>query len=248
MKVRVHPLFPLSVLLYLFFGGVGGYLLAFLAITLHELAHCLVALLTGAEDLSLLLMPCGAVLIAKGELPHFVVVLLSGPFFNLILASFTLSACWLFPELYGYFKGFITTNVLLAALNLLPAYPLDGGRLLRTLFPAKWARIVTAAFTSALGALSFVAFFTTYRITYLIFGVFLLLSLVAPLFFRRNRVKEDDPLYLLARTDEEGRLRPASVKRGRGRSRLTREQVTALLLSYPPRTAIAVALGEKGYK
>ena len=245
MKVRVHPLFFLSILLYLLFGGIGGYLLAFLAITLHELAHCLVALFAGAKDLTLLLMPYGATLSARGEMPHFGAVLIAGPLANLILASFTLSACWIFPELYGYFKGFILTNVLLAALNLLPAYPLDGGRIFRLIFPEGWARIVTTIFTLAIGIASLVAFFISLRLTYLIFSSFMILSLVAPLVGRINRCDESDPLYALARTDEEGRLRPASVRRGGSRVRLSPCEITTLLLSYPPATPISRVLGER---
>lgn len=190
-------------------------------------------------------MPYGATLLVKGEFSHFGAVLIAGPFANLVLASFSLSACWLFPELYGYLKDFIFLNAVLAALNLLPAYPLDGGRIFRLLFPAKWARAATLIFTLLL-SLSAGAFFAFTRgISYLIFSLFLLLSFASVIAGRRNRVKESDPLYRLARTDEEGRLRPASVKKGKRRVRLSANDVAALLLSHPSTTPIAQALAER---
>ena len=227
-----------------------GYLLAFLAVTVHELSHYLVALIAGAQDMTVVLMPYGAVLTAKGELPHFGAVLMAGPFANIVLASFALSACWIFPELYGYFKSFVQANVLLAALNLLPAYPLDGGRLLRFLFPQKWARAVTSAFTLVAGVASLFAFVWFWRVTYLIFALFMILSLLLPLVGRINRCDEKDPLFCLARTDEEGRFRPATVKRnGRTIERLSPDKVASLLLSYPSDTPLGEALrGKIGYK
>ena len=246
MKIKVHPLLFAAIPVYVLCGGVTGYLLAFLAVTIHELAHCLVARIAGARDLTLLLMPCGAALITKGDFPHFGAVLIAGPFANVFLAAITLSACWIIPELYGYLKLFISVNVVLAAINLLPAYPLDGGRLFRLLFPYPWARWVTYALTLIQAGGALVLFGVTLRVTYLIFGAFLLLSLVAILHGRRNRVRESDPLYYLARVDEEGRLRPAVVKRGRKTiCRLTPSEVTALLLGYPSATPVGTALGER---
>lgn len=246
MKIKLHPLFFAAIPLYVIFGGVTGYLLAFFSITIHELAHYVVARIAGADDLTLLMMPYGATLIAKGSFPHFGAVLIAGPFANIFLASFFLSACWIFPELYGYFKDFIAVNAMLAALNLLPAYPLDGGRLVRLLFPAAWARVATYGMTILLSGTALYSFFVTLRITYLIFALFLLLSLMALLLGRRNRVEESEPLYALAKMDEEGRLRPATVKRGKKTLlRLSPDEVTALLLAFPPKTRIADALGER---
>lgn len=246
MKLKVHPLFFVAVLLYAVFGGVEGYLLTFFAVTIHELSHYLVALIAGAKDLSVTLMPYGAALSVKGEFSHQGAVLLAGPFSNLVLASFTLSACWIFPELYGALKNFVTTNVLLAALNLLPAYPLDGGRLTRLLFPQKWARAATEAFTLLLGGVSLAFFFVCFNFAYLILSSFLLLSLFALFWRRRNRCDVSDPLFRLARTDEEGRVKPATIKQGkRTVALLSSDEVLSLLFSYPPDTPLRVALAGK---
>ena len=246
MKVKVHPLFFVAVLLYAAFGKVTGYLLAFFAVTIHELSHYAVALIAGAKDLTVVLMPYGAALSVKGEFLHKGAVLLAGPFSNLVLASFTLSTCWIFPELYGVLKNFVTANVFLAVLNLLPAYPLDGGRLLRLLFPQRWARGVTEGFTLLLGGASLAFFFVCFNFAYLILSSFLLLSLLALFWGRRTRCALADPLFRLAKTDEEGRIKPATVKRGkRTVARLSSDDVLTLLLSYPPDTTLRAALAGK---
>lgn len=243
MKVKVHPLFFVALLLYALFGNVNGYLLAFASVTAHELAHYLVAMICGARDLTVLLLPCGAALSVKGEFSHYAVVLAAGPFFSLVLASFALSACWIVPELYGAFKTFITANAFLAALNLLPAYPLDGGRLFRLLFPQKWARVTSDALTLLLGGAALFCFFLFFKLSYLIFALFMILSFTATKVGRVNRLTENDPLYLLARTDEDGRLRPALVKRGKRRAlRLSAKKIPPLLLTFPPDTPLRKAL------
>ncbi len=245
MKIKIHPLFFVALVFYALIGGGFGYLIAFFAVTLHELAHYAVARIAGANDLTMVLMPYGAALSSKGEIPHFGAVLIAGPFANLALSSFSLSLCWIFPELYGYLNGFITLNVALAVFNLLPAYPLDGGRLFRLLFPKKWARVFTALLTPAVGVAAVVLFFTAKRFSLLTVAAFAALWFVSPIVGRRNRVREEEPLYCLAKTDEEGRLRPAAVVRGkRTVRRLSAAEVASLLLAFPSNTPIGEAIGK----
>ena len=251
MKIRLHPLFFAATFLYLLVGGLLSYLVAFLAVTLHELSHYAIARLAGAEELSITLMPYGATMRSEGEIPHFGAVLAAGPLANLILASLGLSACWIFPELYGYTKSFIAANVLLAIANLLPAYPLDGGRLLRLLFPMKAIRVITALFT-LLAALAAGALFALFRnLSYLTFSLFMLSYFFAFCIGRVNRCRVSDPLYALAKTDEEGRLLPAIVRKGKHTlARLSPLEITRLCLTYSRETEIgeALALSKVGYK
>lgn len=245
MKIKIHPFFFVALVFYVLVGGGVGYLIAFFAVTVHELTHYAVARIAGAEDLTMVLMPYGAALSSKGEMPHFGAVLIAGPFANLTLASFSLSLCWIFPELYGYFKGFIALNVALALFNLLPAYPLDGGRLFRLLFPKKWARAFTFCMTLLLFAAATVLFFLTKLFSLLTVAAFMALWFLSPIVGRRNRVRETDPLYSLAKTDEEGRLRPAAVVRGKKTlKRLSAAEVAALLLSFPSNTPVGEAIGK----
>ena len=246
----MHPLFFAAVLVYTFFGGAFVYALTFLAVSLHEFSHYAVARLVGAEGLFITLMPYGATMRIEGEAPHLGAILFAGPLANLVLASLTLSACWIVPELYGSFKGFIRANVMLATLNLLPAYPLDGGRLLRLLFPGKVGVAFTAFCTVTIGVVSFAGFLCGKNISLLIFSAFMLSYFFAFCLKRPVRVKGSDPLYALVKTDERGRLRRAVVREGKKKRKLSPDEITRLCITFPKemrvREALERAKGEFG--
>ena len=243
MKFRIHPLCFVALFAYTLVGGLRGYLVAFLAVLIHESSHASVARFAGAEDLAITLTPYGAMMTSTGEIPRFGAVLVAGPLSNLLVASVALSVCWLLPELYGTLKGFLRANVLIASVNLLPAYPLDGGRLLRLLVPVKGVRIVTSVGTLAVAVLALLSFALTRNLALLLFGGFMLSYFFAFCLPRVTRCETDEPLYTLARTDEEGRLRPAVVReKGKVVRRLSPREITSLCLTYPTDTPIGRAL------
>ena len=253
LKVKVNPLFYVAILLYILIGGLSGYLLALFAVLIHELSHYAVARIAGAKCLTITLMPYGAMMQAEGELPHFGAILIAGPLSNLIVASFALSACWIFPELYGYLKVFIAANAMIATVNLLPAYPLDGGRLARLIFSGKKVKIATALLTPIVGVIMIVLFGVLKRVTCLVFGVFMVFYFIGISIGKRNRCTLRDPLFALAKTDEEGRLLRAIVYDGKRKvCSLTPCEINRLCLKYPSEVTIGEALaGEKcrsGYK
>lgn len=53
----------------------------------------------------------------------------AGPALNIILAVLCLSLWWLIPASYYFTENFAYANMSIAAVNLLPVYPLDGGRI-----------------------------------------------------------------------------------------------------------------------
>ena len=247
MKLRVHPLFFLSLAAYTLFGGIKRYLVALLAVFLHECAHTAVAWLAGAKDLAVTFTPYGAMMTSEGEIPHFGAVLAAGPLANLVIGGVALAACWIVPELYGLLKGFLRENALIAAVNLLPAYPLDGARLLRFLFPGKPTRIFTSGVTLLVGVGGIVLFCLTVNGSALIFACFMISYFFAFCLAKPNRRRLSDPLYTLARTDDEGRLLSALVRGEDGkRIRISSKEVAKMLLSYPRDFSIGDAV--KGQK
>jgi len=112
----------------------------------HELAHSVVAIASGMKVEGITLFIFGGVARLRDEAPtagaEFRVAVV-GPAMSLALAAFCWALYygfgWLLPEqsraLLFYF-GFV--NTMLAAFNLLPGFPMDGGRLLRA---AIWKRV-----------------------------------------------------------------------------------------------------------
>ncbi len=106
--------------------------LYFVAVFLHELAHYVVArrLFYCAQQIKLGIF--GATLVGQfDDMPakDTVKIALAGPFCNVICAICCLASWWLYPTLYPITHQFYVANITMAVTNLLPLYPLDGGRI-----------------------------------------------------------------------------------------------------------------------
>ncbi len=112
----------------------------FVSVLLHELGHTLVARRYGYEVSSIRLWVFGGVarMVAVPESPREeLAIALAGPAVSVALglavAALVAPAAALAPAV-GFLAGYLAlTNVSLAAFNLLPAFPMDGGRVLRAL-------------------------------------------------------------------------------------------------------------------
>jgi Zn-dependent protease/predicted transcriptional regulator len=131
--------------------GLALVFLIFFSVLLHEVGHLLVAFSRGIQPKAVMLLPIGGVQIrdtrdldSKKDAKDEIVVALAGPIVSLVIGivAFGVSLLYFDPHLLlakpylqaaNLVKSAVWANVLLAAVNLLPAYPLDGGRLLRVL-------------------------------------------------------------------------------------------------------------------
>ena len=100
----------------------------------HELAHAFASAKLGYTMRKIVLMPFGAVL--EGDLSGItlkdeIIVALYGPLCNLFTAFFFGALWWFHPTMYAYTDTAYYTSLSVALVNLLPCYPLDGGRVLR---------------------------------------------------------------------------------------------------------------------
>jgi len=153
-EIRVHGTFLLLLGWYAWMayetGGIKNMvegsvliLLLFTCVLLHELGHATAARRYGIRTPDITLLPIGG--IARLErLPdkpsQEIVVALAGPAVNVVIAILlfagmggTLSSLALSLETnYGYIlPQLFAANVILVAFNLIPAFPMDGGRVLR---------------------------------------------------------------------------------------------------------------------
>lgn len=141
IDVFLNPFF-LALLAVFFVAGVliKG-LIAFAIVLVHEFAHVMVAKRLGVEVTRVELLPFGGVAKMGGELaldPRTEArVAIAGPLCNflLVLLAIALKNHNLWNNEWGSF--FIQCNLLIACFNLLPALPLDGGRVYRAFLARK---------------------------------------------------------------------------------------------------------------
>jgi Zn-dependent protease/predicted transcriptional regulator len=133
--------------------GVALMILLFVCITLHELGHSLVAQRFGIPVREITLLPLGGVaqLTKNPERPlHELLIAAAGPAVNIVLAAVLalivglnsgvlLDGQGLLPDdttstSFGAMaRWLLAANISIVLFNLIPAFPLDGGRILRAL-------------------------------------------------------------------------------------------------------------------
>ena len=156
ISVEMHISFLILPILFWLSLGVKGVVLilgVFVCVTLHELCHALQAKKFGVRVDTIILLPIGGVA-SMGSIPDKPYqefrIAIAGPLFNIILAAILYYPAYRFLGPDIFFSMNLTTwlhvvaylywlNILLAVFNLLPAFPMDGGRILRALL----ARVMT---------------------------------------------------------------------------------------------------------
>ncbi|MBX5484293.1 MAG: site-2 protease family protein [Myxococcaceae bacterium] len=143
----------------------------FTTILLHELSHALVAQSFGYRTRSITLLPIGGIgaLERVPERPvQELLVALSGPAVNFALAAILAVLLVLFGVPLGIsnlgieggsiFARLMWANLMLGTFNLLPAFPMDGGRVLRALLSLRLPRERATEIAAATGKGIAVAF------------------------------------------------------------------------------------------
>jgi len=134
-------------------GTAGRWILAtlvalavFASVLLHEFSHSLVAQGMGMEINRIVLFVFGGVAQIKGEPPDArseLLIAAAGPACSVVLGVVFLGASALVggaagPGVQGalWYLGYV--NLVLVAFNMVPGFPLDGGRILRAILWGRW--------------------------------------------------------------------------------------------------------------
>lgn len=156
IELRIHATFPLLLIwiaisaygregsLFEAAAGVGFALTLFLIIVLHELGHALTARRYGVKTKDIILLPIGGVarLERIPENPREeLIVALAGPAVNVVIALLLFLWIWITDGASvvldsGHVQESFATkmmwvNVFIVLFNMIPAFPMDGGRVLR---------------------------------------------------------------------------------------------------------------------
>jgi len=180
------------------FFGYGFELLYHMAVLIiHEFSHAEMAKRRGFRLNGIKLMPYGAALSAELEnmTPRDeIYIALAGPVINLLMAGIFVCIWWLFPNSYPFTQNFVRINLITATFNLLPLYPLDGGRVLLAALSLKFKRQnvykvmrwVGLAAAGVFAAFSFTVFYLTANVS---------LALIAVFFFASTLLGEKNSSY-----------------------------------------------------
>lgn len=162
-----------------------------LSALIHECAHALCGARMGYALDKIVLMPYGAAV--EGDVGGITfkdeaILCLSGPLTNLFIALLTTALWWLFPAVYPYTESVYRMNLSLFFTNILPAYPLDAGRIfLRALsekFSFKTARrvcfCVSALFAASAAGIFIFSCFSSPNFSALMFAAMLVAGMFSP--------------------------------------------------------------------
>lgn len=182
IDVRIHATF---FLLLAWFGFVyyaeGGYgamviglsfiILLFVCVVLHEFGHALAARAYGINTPDITLLPIGGIarLERMPDKPwQELVVALAGPAVNVVIAFGLYLVIGRFFDLgdFAQLAGgggnllaqLLAINVILVVFNLLPAFPMDGGRVLRALLATRLSHARATVIAATIGQIVAVLF------------------------------------------------------------------------------------------
>ncbi|EKF84850.1 CBS domain-containing protein [Methanobacterium formicicum] len=132
--------------------------LLFVTVVLHELAHSYVAQRYGIGIEKIVLLPIGGIS-AMEELPEEpgqeFRIAIAGPLVNILIALVCYGLFFVllqsYPTIASFLNYFALVNVILGAFNLIPAYPMDGGRVLRAFLAGRMSYLQATETAASVG-------------------------------------------------------------------------------------------------
>lgn len=217
IEVRIHVTFLLILGVFaLLFANEGGleaavfgtlfFLALFFCVVLHEFGHAFAARAYGIRTPDITLYPIGGV--ARLErMPtspwHELVIALAGPAVNVVIAAILWVSVargysikdLLAPHMDGSFwSALLRINIVLVVFNMIPAFPMDGGRVVRALLatrlPYATATLIAARIGQVIAAFFVVASFTDWEFAspmLIVIGMFVFMGAQQELNFARLR-------------------------------------------------------------
>ncbi len=174
IRLEIHFSF---IILLIFFGyegwkeaafegllwGIFFLISLFTCVVLHELGHSLTALKFGIRVRRILLLPIGGMAqfdhIPKEPWKEFAITI-AGPAVNFVLAVFFFfifgasSMTWMIGlplDIHSLGNAMIVANLVMGIFNLIPVFPMDGGRIFRAFLAMKFTYLRATQWASGVG-------------------------------------------------------------------------------------------------
>ncbi len=269
VKFPVHPSFILLALWFILTRDLLSFVSFVMVVLSHEFGHYFVAKKLGYKLDSFFIAPYGVSLNyqekafdSKDE----VLIASAGPFVNVCLTLFLVSMWWIFPNLYNFTFNIAEQSLILGLFNLLPAYPLDGGRilvgLLQHTLPRERAVSLTRKFNYIFSFLLLTLFiiscFVNFNPSLCLCGCFLILGIIDSKYesrytpisiFKKQTKNFSKPVFYAVKSDvtisqllkhiEVNKFTIFVVVLSNGKTiQLDEEKVKKLSLAYPLTTKI----------
>jgi Zn-dependent protease len=155
---------------------VGYIACLFVCVIFHEFGHALMAKKYGIKTKDIIISPIGGVARLE-KLPENpkqeMIVAIAGPLVNVVIAVISIILVLIFgytgigiPEdpfteamnWQHFIFNLAIINMVLFWFNLIPAFPMDGGRILRSALSMKWGRVKATKYASVVGRILSIGF------------------------------------------------------------------------------------------